>query len=454
MTINGNRSQLIWSPVLGWVLLSCLASGAQAQEETSTPALQTIEQVGVDADALPVELPTGSGGGITREETGITLGAYTLNPSLEILAGYNDNVFTTNQYITGQPPIASPFTLIKPALELRSEWLNHSIRAIASGGFGFYSNAPTQNYQNFVLGLEGKLEIFNDFYVAGKIGFVQATEALGTPNVAFAQAPTVDISVPVELSVYQKFNRFFYQVTGAATQYTFYDNSLITSQGLPGYSRNYTGYDENIRLGYELFDDTAFFISPGLNQRIYQQVVNAAGQQRDSRGWYFTGGATSKLGPKTQLEGFVGYQTLSYIFDGTTTGSSIFGLKGSWNGYPPLVLRPMILRSINESALSNYQNFISTIIGVDFTYDVHGPWQAVGGTSFNTADYTPAFGVPNVNPRTDYFFKGSLGFMYSLRPQLQIGPLYEYTQAWTTDIAAGGPQYSSNQISIRLITRR
>ncbi|OFW97526.1 MAG: hypothetical protein A3D94_14660 [Alphaproteobacteria bacterium RIFCSPHIGHO2_12_FULL_66_14] len=449
MAISANRSQLIWSPVLGWVLLSCLVSGAQAQEETTTPALQTIEQQSPDDPIIELLPLPGGGGSATREELGITMGAFTLFPSIEILGGYDDNVFATSAPATG-----SLFTVIKPQLELKSEWLNHSIRLLASGGFGLYASAPTQNFENYTLLAEGKLEIKQDFYVTGKIAAIRATEALGTPDVSFAQAPTVVDSIPIEVSLYQKFNRFFYQLTGAAVRYWYYDYSTITAAGLPGTSRDRTDYEERIRLGYELFDGTSFFIAPGLQQRVYTQFINAAGQQRDSTSWFFNVGATTDLGPKSKLEGFIGYQSLSYIADGTSTGSTTFGLTGSWNGYEPLVLRPQILRSINETALTNYQNYVSTTIGVDFTYDVHGPWQAVGGTSFNSADYTPAVGVANVNPRTDYFLKGSIGVMYSLRPQVQIGPLYEYTTGWSTDVAAGGPSYTRNMLSIRLIAKR
>ena len=49
---------------------------------------------------------------------------------------------------------------------------------------------------------------------------------------------------------------------------------------------------------------------------------------------------TTRLGPKSQLEGFVGYQTQTYLADGTQTGAITFGLSGSWNGYEPLMLRP------------------------------------------------------------------------------------------------------------------
>jgi hypothetical protein len=426
--------------------MSCLVSGVQAQEETSTPALQTIQQDAVDSDVVVVP---GSIGTSTRSELGITMGAFTLFPSIEILGGYDSNVFATSAPATG-----SLFTVVRPQVELRSEWLNHSAKLIAYGGFGFYASAPTQNFQNYGILGEGKLEIREDLYVIAKAGAVRNTEALGTPDTSFAQAPTVVDSIPVEVSLYQKFNRFFYQLTGAAIRYQYYDFSTITATGLPGASRDRTDYEERIRLGYEINDDTSLFLAPGLQQRVYTQYINTAGQQRDSNSWFFNVGAATKLGPKTQLEGFLGYQSLSYIADGSTTGAFTFGLTGTWNGYEPLILRPQFLRSINESAQTNYQNYVSTVLGVDFTYDIHGPWQAVGGTSFQSADYTPASGVAGVNPRTDYFFKGAIGLMYSLRPQVQIGPLYEYTSGWSTDVAAGGPAYTRNMISIRLIARR
>ncbi len=427
--------------------MSCVVSGAQAQEETSTPALQTIQQEGADSDILI--LPIGGGMSDTRGELGTTIGPYTLFPSIEIMTGYDSNVFTTSAPTTG-----SAFTVIRPQVELRSEWLNHSIRALAYGGFGFYVSAPTQNFQNYGLLVEGKFEILQDVYVTAKIGYQRNTEALGTPNVAFAQAPTVVDSIPVEVSLYQRFNRFFYQLTAAAIKYTYYDYSTISSVGLPGTSRDRTDYVERVRLGYEINDDTSIYIAPGLEQRIYTQFINSAGQQRDSNSWFFNIGAATSLGPKTKLDGFIGYQSLSYIADGTSTGATVFGLAGTWAATDQLSLRPAFLRSINESALSNYQNYVSTSLGVDFTYDINAEWQATGGTSITSAQYTPAYGVANVGPRTDYFFKGAIGLMYSLRPQVQIGPLYEYTNGWSTDVAAGGPAYSRNMFSIRLMARR
>ncbi len=449
MTIRATRTQFVWTPILGWVLSSCLAATVQAQVETLSPARQTLEQQTPQVDVPGASTSTEP---IVERgnELGISVGAFTLYPALDLNLGYDDNVFATPA-----PTTPSAVGVVRPSLELRSEWLNHSLRLLANGAFGFYANAPTQNFQNYLVQADGRLDIQTDFWLTGMVAFRRNTEALGTPNVSFAQAPTVVDSVPIELSLYQKFNRLFYQLTAAATRYWYYDYSTITSLGLPGASRDRTEYEQRAKIGYELVPDRlSIFLSPSFNQRVYVETVNVAGQQRDSMGWNVGVGATFTLGPKTSLEGSIGAGSQTYTASGTPTSAATFSLSGTWNGYEPLTLRPVVMRTINESALTNYQNYISTVAGVDFTYDIHYPWKAVGGLSYNVADYTPVPGLAGVNPRTDYFVKASIGLLYEVRPQYSIGPLYEFSQGTTTDVAAGGPQFTRNFFSIRLVARR
>lgn len=450
MAIRFSRSQFAWFPVAGWVLLGCVSTTAQAQVDTTSPASQTLDQ---QMETPPIELPpepeaSGGGAGTGRPELGIDVGSWTLSPALDIYAGYDTNVFATTA-----PTTMSPVTLWRPSFELASNWSNHALKLTAGAGFGFYPAAPTQNFQNYGLVLDGKLDIRTDFYLTGLVGFKRSTEALGTPNVSFAQAPTVVDSVPIELGLYQKFNRFFYQLKGAAVKYWYYDYSTITSIGLPAASRNRTEFVEALTLGYEIYDGVEIFISPGLNQRIYADTVNVAGQQRDSTGFNVNVGGSLTIGKRTSLNGAIGYTTQAYLSDGSSTSAGTFLLGGVWNGYEPLILRPSFSRSINESALSGYQNYISSVYGIDWTYDVHYPWKAVGGLSYNTADYSPAPGS-GTPARTDYFFKASLGALYEVRPEYSIGPVYEYTQGWSSDVAAGGPQFNRSLFSLRLVIRR
>ena len=146
MTIRATRAQFVWTPILGWVLLSCASTAVHAQVETLSPASQTLDQQTPQVD-LPD--PTASTGGTVERrgnDLGISVGAFTLYPALDLNLGYDDNVFATTTATT-----ASAVAVIRPALELRSEWLNHSLRLVANGGFGFYANAPTQNFQNYLI---------------------------------------------------------------------------------------------------------------------------------------------------------------------------------------------------------------------------------------------------------------------------------------------------------------
>ena len=213
-------------------------------------------------------------------------------------------------------------------------------------------------------------------------------------------------SVPVELSLYQRFNRLFYQLSASATKYWYYDYSTITlARPAGGKPRPHRVRRKNPHRLRGQRQPVGFHCA-GINQRVYVDTVNAAGQQRDSTGWNIGVGATLALGPKSTLEGSVGSTSQTYTATGTSTSATTFSLSGTWNGYEPLILRPVLMRTINELALSNYQNYVSTVAGIDFTYDIHYPWKAVGGFSYNTADYTPAPGVAGVNPRTDYFRQG------------------------------------------------
>ncbi len=448
MIISANRSQLIWFPLVGWALLTCAGSVAHAQMESASPAAEILFEQTPAVD-IPADVPVSSAApGLGTGEVGIAVGAFTLYPSIEVQAGYDSNV-----YATSAPTVGSPYTLIKPIVELRSDWLNHALRVAAGGGFGFYSNASSQNYWNGYVQADGRLDIQEDFYVTGLIGVRRQTEALGTPNALIASSPTVVDSLPMQIGLYQRFNRFFYDAKVSATRYRYIDNSIISVGGLPGASRDRWEYEQRVRIGYEVIDGIDFWVSPGLNQRIYDQFINAFGQQRDSNGWYLAVGTTVKFTEKTSLEGFVGYTNQTFLADGSTTPAFTFGLTGTWNGYEPLTIRPAFMRSINESAYSNYQNYVSTTLGVDFVYDIHDAWKLVGGTGFNIAQYNPVPGT-GVGPRTDYYWRASLGLLYSLRPQVQIGPLYEHTSGSSTNVADGGPSFTREVISIRVVGAR
>ena len=421
-----------------------------ANDVTALPSYGTTIVNAPFGASIPVAPSIGGGGeSPAGDELGISVGSFRVFPQIEVNAGADNNVFAQSPSLG---TVGSFYTTIAPTLDLRSDWLNHELHILAGGIAGFYASAPTQNYVNYTLQADGKIDIYTDFYANWSAAFKQTTEALGTPDVAFAQAPTVVDSVPLSAGLYQRFNRLFYQLKGSLTRFTYYDYSTLVTNGLPAASRDRTEYDESLRIGYDILDDLALFVQPEFNQRRYLNPVNSVDQERDSNGQLVNVGATWSPSPATRLEATVGYQNQMYQSFGGATGAFTFGLSGSWNGYAPLTLRPLIQRSIAETALTNYKNYVATTYGVDFNYLIHDAWTAVGGVALVTADYTPVEGS-GAAPRTDTIFRGQIGLLYSLRPQVQIGPFFEYTTGSSTDPTTG-PSYDREVISVRLIARR
>ncbi len=535
MTISAHRTRLIWSPLVGWALLSCAVSAAHAQSptqatgdpttvapvdpnapntvapadpnapapdpnavtqtvppggaaptiDTQTNADDSFKRDAVRRAGLPMPDPTltaptvpsagttivnapfgasvpyyggittlaglasASGGyGLVSESGGIKLGAFTLIPQIEINVGFDTNVYAQNASLG---PVQSAYTTVSPALDLRSEWLNHSLHILATGTLGWYAAAPTQNFQNYGLLIDGKIDIRNDFYLTYATGYRRMTEPLGTPNVVSAQSPTVVNVLPIEIGLYQQFNRIFYQVTARAARYWYQDYSVISSGGLPAASRDRFEFGETVRIGYQLFEDLSIFVGPSFNQIRYIDTINSAGQARNSDGFNLAVGATWQVNAVSVLEGTIGYQGTNFSSGlGNNTALS-YGLAGTYTGYSPLTLRPYISRTINQSAYSQYKDYVSTIIATDFTYLIHDGWTLAGGVLFSVSQYSPIDGT-NADPRTDYFFRGQLGLLYTIRPEIQIGPFYEYSQGWSTNSL--GPSYDRHIFSIRLIAKR
>ena len=94
MTIRASRTRFVWTPILGWVLLSCAAPAVRAQVDTPSPARQTLDQQTPQVD-LPTDASTSGGATNIGDELGIGVGAFTLHPTLELNLGYDDNVFAT-----------------------------------------------------------------------------------------------------------------------------------------------------------------------------------------------------------------------------------------------------------------------------------------------------------------------------------------------------------------------
>src|SRR5580693_9557775 len=112
---------------------------------------------------------------------------------------YDTNVFASS---AGQQT-GSAYEAIRPSLDVRSDWNNHMLNFGGYGAFGFFNNATPQNYQNFGVNTDGRLDIYRDWYLTANAAFTGTTELLGTPDVAQTLSPSVVYAVPINLGMFQ-----------------------------------------------------------------------------------------------------------------------------------------------------------------------------------------------------------------------------------------------------------
>ena len=287
-------------------------------------------------DVIPDNVPADT-------ELGIPLGSFRLYPTLDVRAGYDTNVFATPATATG-----SAYEAIRPSLDVRSDWNNHMLNFGAYGAFGFYNSATSQNYQNFGFNTDGRFDIYRDWYVTASAAFTGTTEALGTPDVAQAQAPIgrlcgapqpwqcTSASTGCSTRPTPAPRACAIRITASSTRTRF-----PPAAGTAICSASHCGPAMNFAKA-----SMSGCRAPSINAATCSNV-NIAGQQRDSDGWSVTGGSTLDLGGISKLEGFVGYSQQNYFSAGVTTGAVVFGLGGAWNGYQPLVCSAL-RRSIHQ----------------------------------------------------------------------------------------------------------
>src|SRR5215813_5160927 len=204
---------------------------------------------------------------------GIPVGGFRLFADLEADQIFNDNIYATSA-ATGT--VAGFVEVIKPSLNLKSDWNNHMLNFYALGGFGMYNIDPSlNNYQDVSVGGNGRLDIQRDWNVYGGASWNRAHEEHGSPNTP--TLPGVPVTVynqaSASLGYYQKFNRLSVRADGRFDNLNYFNNGLGPAQGvIPNSDRNRNEWREALRFGYEFSPGYEVWVRGSFNQRRYFQL--------------------------------------------------------------------------------------------------------------------------------------------------------------------------------------
>jgi hypothetical protein len=368
-----------------------------------------------------------------------------LFPTLELNEVYDDNIYATSPQKTG-----SFVQIVKPGIELRSNWSSNMLNFYARGGFGFYSADSTQDFQDITVGTDGRLDITRDSNFYGGASYTRSHEALGSPNSpAGAFQITQYNQYSGNVGYYQQLNRIRVRLDGRLDKYDFINNGLGVAQGvIPNSDRNRLELRESLRVGYEFIPGYEIWTRGTLNQRNYDHVPDSQGLNRNSSGWDVVGGFTFGFSSITSIEVFAGYVQQNYVDPSfQTVQVPTFGLTGYWSPTRQIIVKPFVRRTIDDSGLTNSSAYLNTSGGVDVAYNFRPNIQIDGHADYSIADYQTAAGLAG---RYDQYLTLRGDVLYSPIPRFFIGPSYQFTHRTSNQVGIG---YDDNQILLKLGAR-
>ncbi len=377
------------------------------------------------------------------DPAGVRMGSFLIYPKMAVDQTFNDNVFATND-----DERSDFITSLQPEVTLASDWNNHAFNLGAGADLGFYSSETGENYQDWNVASDGRIDITRADKLFLGAGYAHLHEERGDPDDLGAISDPVEYELGTAFLRYARtagrisltpeviFRRYDYQDTNARGPGSFKVNQD---------DRDRNVYDTGVRVGYEIAPGYEPFVRVGGNVRDYDRTPDDTGLNRDSYGYDATAGLSIDFGGVTFGDVFAGYRKQVYDddadlnnIDGPTVGLSL-----DWNATNLTSINAKVTRIIEETTEPGSSGYFATsgVVTVDHELLRNLILSATGGIT--NRDYE---GID----RDDYVFLAGAGAKYLMNRNFYVSAGYSYTSE-DSDVSGGPSQgYTQNRFLVRL----
>ncbi|MBM3528416.1 MAG: hypothetical protein FJX62_10015, partial [Alphaproteobacteria bacterium] len=224
------------------------------------------------------------------EPLGVRVGTFLLKPSVEVTRGFDSNPSRA------QNGASSPYTVVAPELQLRSEWSRHEWNATLRGSYSTYDKDSSLDRPQIDGKTNGRFDVTRDTSIVTEGRLFVSTDNPGSPNVqaGLARLP-IYASYGSSVGLVQRFNRLELTVKGGMDSTRFQKSELTDGTTSSNRDRDYDQYSGQFRASYEVMPGIRPFVELGADVRRHALSVDRNGVQRDSRAWTPRAGTTFEL---------------------------------------------------------------------------------------------------------------------------------------------------------------
>lgn len=382
---------------------------ASGQRIVPNPTIEPTRGVGVEERARE-----------SYAAQGLRVGSFIVLPSLRNEVRFNDNLFATPN-----DKVDDFIFDLGPEIRAISNWRNHSLNATVSGNIGRYAERIAENYEDFLINLDGRLDITKDAKAFANLQANHLHEERGSVDDANGRSPTT-YNRYVATTRYEHGMNKIRLKAGAGATVLRYDNTETTTGLIFSDNRDRVEYAANGRGEYMFFEKYGVFASlDGID--VNYDTVDTTGLLRSSTGYDARVGALIDFTGLLTGEIYAGYVKRRYNDSALTDiGVPIFGVGLLWNVSGLTTLEMEIAREIAETTSVGVSGILNTKAEVTVNHELKRNILLRGKLGYTDSDFRGT-------GRSDESYNGELGMTYLLNQNFSFEASLKYTDRTSSD---------------------
>lgn len=255
---------------------------------------------------------------------GLRAGAFLIYPEIAAALGYDSNVFATKDDVEDDFS-----TDVAPRLTAQSQWSRHSLSIDAGGEARFYKDHTKNNYQDFDIGADGRVDVTRQDILTPSLRFGRAHDDRSDPDDAGEDRDDITQywKTDAGLTYRHNFNRIYTAVRGVFARQDYEDQGDINND-----DRDFNRYTTGLRAGYIISPRFDVFVDGAYRWVKYDETPNDGGEDRNNQGYVLRAGTNIDITSILFGELYAGYTSINYD-DNNLEGvnSPVAGGRLTWN---------------------------------------------------------------------------------------------------------------------------
>jgi len=431
--MNGKLRAVVFASVAGMAIVG--TESAYAEATVGAPLPQEREGEARAAAAQQQETVT-SRPRPEYDALGIRYEGFYFYPKWTQTEMFDDNIFA--QPTGGDADLISIFS---PGFQVRSDFNQHAVNFGARADIGKYMISPSENYDDWSLFGDGRIDVTRDAGLIGSLTFAHRHEDRGSPDNVNGINPTTFYALSPSIGGYWQLNRFSIRTELGLTRYDFNNAEASNGQTIIQNDRDRTEYSAGMRFGYEIIPNYEAFINGSYNDRVYNDKVDQTGFRRSSHGWEIDAGTAINLTDLIFGNVYAGYYE-QYYQDSrfSTSNGPSFGADLTWNVTKLTTIKALAERRTEETTQVGASSYNSYNVGLSVDHELLRNVILSAAGSYQHNDY-------NDLNRTDKLYRADAGAKYLINRYAAVGLAYNFLNRNSN---LPGEDFTINQVLLTL----